>query len=74
MIRDVILPRARQLPGFAGGGWLQALDDNRGTAVLLFDSQDHARAATERIQSQGPLAGELVDLENVDTYEVLYRT
>jgi hypothetical protein len=42
--------------------------------VLLVDSQDHARTAAERIRSQGPLAGELVDLENVDAYELLYRT
>jgi hypothetical protein len=41
---------------------------------MLFDSQEDARAAAERIRSQGPLAGELVDLENVDAYEVLYRS
>jgi hypothetical protein len=74
MIRDVIMPRARQLPGFEGGSWLRALDDNRRTAVLLFDSEENARAAAERIRSRGPLASERVDLENADPYEVLYRT
>jgi hypothetical protein len=74
MIRDVILPRARQLPGFAGGTWLQELDDDRGTAIMQFESEDDARAVAERIQSEGPLAGERVDLQSVDACEVLYET
>jgi hypothetical protein len=43
-------------------------------AVLPFDSREQARATAEHIRSEGPLAGELVDLENVDSYDVLYRT
>jgi hypothetical protein len=74
IIRDVVLPRAKQLPGFASGSWLQALDDDRGTAVLLFESEEDARAAAERIRSQVPLAGGRVDVENINTYEVLYQT
>ena len=74
MIRDVILPRATQLPGFTGGTWLQTLDDGRGTAVMQFESEEDAHAAAERIRSQGPLAGGLVDLQSVDTCEVLYQT
>jgi hypothetical protein len=74
VIRDVILPEARRLHGFAGGTWLQALDDDeRGTAVMQFVSEDDARAAAERIRSQGPLAGHRVDLERVDACEVLYQ-
>lgn len=74
MVREVVMPRARQLAGFSGGNWLQELEGDRGIAVLLFESEEAARSAAEGIRSQGPLAGARVDLEGVDAYEVVAQT
>jgi hypothetical protein len=71
LLREEVVPRAKQLAGFAGGNWLRALEGDRGTSVLLFDSEEAARAAAERIRSEGPPRGAPVDLEAVDAYEVL---
>ena len=71
LLREAVVPRAKQLAGFVGGNWLRALDGDRGTSVLLFESEEAARAAAERIRSEGPPAGTPVELEAVDAYEVL---
>jgi hypothetical protein len=71
VILDVVMPRAEQLSGLAGRNWLQALDGDRGTAVLLFESEAAARAAAEGIRSQGPLVGNRVELEAVAAYELV---
>ena len=74
IVRDVVMPRATLLPGFASGNWLQELEGDRGIAVMLFESEETARSAAERIRSQGPLAGALVELERVDAYQVVAQT
>jgi hypothetical protein len=80
-----IVPTARQLPGFASGSWLQAMEGDRGTAVLMFHSQQAARAAAERLgatvhgmvelRSAGPLADvPVITVEAVGAYEVVAQT
>jgi len=71
MLREVVVPTAKQLAGFAGGTWLRALQGGAGRSVLLFESEEEARAAAEQIRSQGPPSGAPVTMESVDAYEVL---
>jgi len=71
VLHDVVVPRARALAGFSGGTWLRALDGGGGRSVLLFESEDAARAAAQEIRSQGPPPGVPVTLEAVEVYEVL---
>ncbi len=70
-LNDVVVPRAKALAGFSSGTWLRALEGDGGRGVLLFESEEAARAAVEEIRSQGPPPGVPVTLETVDTYEVL---
>jgi len=70
-LHDVVVPRARALAGFSSGTWLRALEGDGGRGVLLFESEETARAAVEEIRSQGPPPGVPVTLEAVDAYEVL---
>jgi hypothetical protein len=70
-LHEVVVPRAKALAGFSGGTWLRALDGDGGRGVLLFESEDAARAAVDEIRSQGPPPGVPVTLEAVDAYEVL---
>jgi hypothetical protein len=71
MLREVVVPRAKRLAGFAGGTSLRALESDAGRGVLLFESEEAARAAVVEIRSQGPPPGVPVTLEAVDAYEVV---
>lgn len=71
IVRDVVVPTAKSLDGFAGGTWCRALGDNTGRSVLLFDSEDNAKAAVEQIRNQGPPPGAPVTMNAVDAYEVI---
>jgi hypothetical protein len=62
---------AKALDGFASGTWLRALEGDGGRGVLLFESEEAARAGAEEIRSQGPPPGVPVTIEAVDVYEVL---
>jgi hypothetical protein len=53
-LHEMVVPRARALPGFASGTWLRALDGDGGRGVLLFESEETARAAVEQIRAEGP--------------------
>ena len=39
------VPRVSQAPGFQAGYWLRPLGDAKGTALIVFDTQEHTEAA-----------------------------
>jgi hypothetical protein len=47
------------------------LKGDAGRSMLLFDSEDAAKAAADEIRSLGPPAGAPVTMESVDAYEVV---
>ena len=71
MLHEVVVPQAKALAGFASGTWLRALEGTGGRGVLLLESEEAARAAAERIRSEGPPPGAAVTLDSVEAYEVL---
>jgi hypothetical protein len=71
MLHEVTVPRAKALAGVRSGTWIRALEGDRGMSVLLFDSEDAARAAADEIRSVGPPPGAPVNMESVDVFEVL---
>ena len=73
ILREVVVPQAKALAGFAGGTWLRALESDAGRGVLLFESEEAARAAAAQIRSEGPPPGAAVTQEAVDVFEVLAR-
>ena len=73
VLNEVTVPRAKSLAGFKSGTWLRALQGDRGMSVLLFDSEDAARAAADQIRSQGPPEGSPVIIESVDAFEILVQ-
>jgi hypothetical protein len=48
-LREEVVPGASQAPGFVAGYWVR-LPDGTGNSVIVFESEDAARAAKERIQ------------------------
>ena len=45
-LREEIVPRVSQAPGFQSGYWLRPLEDNKGTSLVLFDTEENAEAAS----------------------------
>jgi hypothetical protein len=70
LLHEFTIPAARSLGGFVRGVWLRAEDGSTGRGVVLWETEEHARAAAERI-SQGPPAGAPVTLRSVEVFEVV---
>ena len=66
-LRNEIVPRVKQAPGFVAGYWVRTGDD-KGRGTIVFESEDAARAVAGQIQ-QDP--GDAVTLESADVGEVV---
>ncbi len=64
-LQEEILPRIRQAPGFVTAYWVK-LEGNNGTAMMLFESEDEARAWADQIKPPG-----FVTLTSKEVGEVL---
>jgi hypothetical protein len=65
-LRSEVVPRVSQAPGFVTGYWVRLEGEKQGSSVIVFDSEDNARNASERFQ---PPAG--VTLESMEVGEVV---
>jgi hypothetical protein len=66
VLREQTVPGVSQVPGFVAGYWTRK--DNSGLSMVLFDSEDAANAASERVPSFIP---DSVTLEGVEVREVV---
>ena len=67
-LRNEIVPRVKQAPGFAAGYWVRIQGGDKGRGTMVFETEDAARAVAEQI-TQNP--GEAVTLDSVDVGEVV---
>ena len=68
-LREQVVPRASQAPGFVAGYWTSSEDGHNGLSMVVFESEDAARRAAEMItQANAP---ETVTLEGVEIREVV---
>jgi hypothetical protein len=65
-LREVVVPRASQAPGFVTGYWTRK--DSSGLSMIVFESEDAANAASGQVRSSVP-AG--VTLEDIEVREVV---
>jgi hypothetical protein len=65
-LRDQVVPGVSQAPGFVAGYWTRK--DDSGLAMAVFESEDAAKAMSERVPS---LAPDEVTVENVEVREVV---
>jgi hypothetical protein len=49
-LRENIVPGVSQAPGFVAGYWVRLEGGKEGNSVIVFESEDAARAAAERIR------------------------
>ena len=65
-VRDQVVPQVSGTAGFVTGYWIR-LDRGRGTAVVVFESEDAARSAA----AQAQLPGDSLTFDSIDVGEVV---
>ena len=67
-LKETVVPRLSQSPGFIAGYWTRASDGSNGQSMLIFESEEAARAVADRIGENVP---EGVSLESAEVREVV---
>lgn len=49
VLREEIVPRVSQSPGFQAGYWLRPTEDAKGASLVLFDTEENAEAASQML-------------------------
>jgi hypothetical protein len=65
-LREQIVPGVSQAPGFVAGYWTRK--DDSGVGMVVFESEDAAKAMSEQVPSMVP---DVVTLEEVEVREVV---
>ena len=63
-LENEVVPRVAAAPGFVAGYWLAPVD-GRGLSVSVFESEEAARTAAERIQPPPDVTIESVEVREV---------
>ena len=65
-LHERVVPEVSQAPGFVTGHWTRK--DNSGLSMVVFESEEAANGASERVKSTVP---DPVTLESVEVREVV---
>jgi hypothetical protein len=68
-LRAEVVPRASAMPGFVAGYWTRPDEGNRGLAMLVFESEETARAAADVVRQAPPPP--TVSIESAEVREVV---
>jgi hypothetical protein len=69
-LKEEVVPVVSQAPGFVAGYWTRSDDGSNGQSMIVFESEEAARAAAERLGS-GTNVPEGVTLEGFEVREVV---
>jgi len=64
-----VVPRVKEAPGIVSGHWMESADGRHGTSVILFESEEKARAGAQ--MAQNAPRPEFVHFDLVDVREVV---
>ena len=70
-LRDQVIPRVSQAPGFVAGYWPRSDDGRDGLSMIVFDSEEGARRAAQMIQGPEAMRPDTVTVESVEVREVV---
>jgi hypothetical protein len=70
-LQEEVIPRVKSAEGFVRGLWLRSSDGTKGRAVVVFDTEEHARAGAEMARQQAPPPGAPVTFESAEVVEVV---
>ena len=65
-LRENVVPRVSQAPGFVAGYWTRK--ENSGLSMAVFETEDAANQAREQVRRMAP---EAVTVEDVEVREVV---
>lgn len=68
-LREQVVPRVSQAPGFVAGYWVRIEGGSNGRGTIVCESEDAARALAEQVRSQ-PADG-AVTIDSVEIGEVV---
>ena len=73
VLNSQVVPQVSGAPGFKTGYWTWSTGDgeSNGLSMIIFDSEEHARGAGDRISSIASGAPDDVTLEGVEVREVV---
>ncbi len=60
-LREQVVPKVSQVPGFVAGYWTRK--DDKGLSMIVFESEDTANRASEGIRSMAPTGVTINDIE-----------
>jgi hypothetical protein len=63
-LRERVVPTVSQAPGFVAGYWLEP-QANMGYSIVVFDSEDAARTAPDRLEPPSEVKIERVEVREV---------
>ncbi len=66
VLREQVIPRVSQIPGFVTGYWTRT--ENRGLSMVVFESEEAAAGLRDQMSSVAP---EGVTVEDVEVREVV---
>jgi hypothetical protein len=68
-LRQESVPRVRQAPGFVTAHWVR-LGENSGTSMLIFESEEAAKAGAEQLRANPPPSS-AVTIDSVEMGDVV---
>jgi hypothetical protein len=68
VLEERVVPGVSGAPGFVAAYWTRSADGSNGQSMLVFESEDAARAAADQIPTLVP---EAVTLESAEVREVV---
>jgi len=69
-LTEQVVPRVSQAPGFVAGYWTGADDNSNGLSMMVFESEDAARAVVQMMESQPPM-DDGVTIDSTEVREVV---
>ena len=69
LLASDVVPRVKEAPGLVAAYWMRSDNKEHGTSVMIFESEEAARAVADIAQNMP--GGELVHLDSVEVREVV---
>ena len=69
-LREKVVPAVSSAPGFVAGYWTRSDDGSNGLSMLVFESEDAARAVADRFRG-GTIVPETVTVSRIEVREVV---
>ena len=64
-LRQEVVPRVSQAPGFVTGYWVRLEDGKQGRSVIVFDSEESAHSAADQLRPPEGVTFESVEIGEV---------